>query len=149
MNIYIFADERNNGQYGGVVRPPETPEADAGGGGGGGGHGGRGRGKRGPSKRGRKKAGEGRGGGGGGPVTVPGVASVGSTGVRDMTQPMDEGDMEGEYKLPAPPPEPMINIGSMSVKGSILDDVLSEKKCQLLENPEILEFLRVHCSNNS
>ena len=149
MNIYIFADERNNGQYGGVVRPPETPEADAGGGGGGGGHGGRGRGKRGPSKRGRKKAGEGRGGGGGGPVTVPGVASVGSTGVSDMTQPMDEGDMEGEYKLPAPPPEPMINIGSMSVKGSILDDVLSEKKCQLLENPEILEFLRVHCSNNS
>ena len=149
MNIYIFADERNNGQYGGVVRPPETPEADAGGGGGGGGHGGRGRGKRGPSKRGRKKAGEGRGGGGGGPVTVPGVASVGSTGVSDMTQPMDEGDMEGEYKLPAPPPEPMINIGSLSVKGSILDDVLSEKKCQLLENPEILEFLRVHCSNNS
>ena len=149
MNIYIFADERNNGQYGGVVRPPETPEADAGGGGGGGGQGGRGRGKRGPSKRGRKKAGEGRGGGGGGPVTVPGVASVGSTGVSDMTQPMDEGDMEGEYKLPAPPPEPMINIGSMSVKGSILDDVLSEKKCQLLENPEILEFLRVHCSNNS
>ena len=149
MNIHIFADERNNGQYGGVVRPTETPEADAGGGGGGGGHGGRGRGKRGPSKRGRKKAGEGRGGGGGGPVTVPGVASVGSTGVSDMTQPMDEGDMEGEYKLPAPPPEPMINIGSMSVKGSILDDVLSEKKCQLLENPEILEFLRVHCSNNS
>ena len=149
MIIYIIADERNNGQYGGVVRPPETPEADAGGGGGGGGHGGRGRGKRGPSKRGRKKAGEGRGGGGGGPVTVPGVASVGSTGVSDMTQPMDEGDMEGEYKLPAPPPEPMINIGSMSVKGSILDDVLSEKKCQLLENPEILEFLRVHCSNNS
>ena len=149
MNIYIFEDERNNGQYVGVVRPPETPEADAGGGGGGGGHGGRGRGKRGPSKRGRKKAGEGRGGGGGGPVTVPGVASVGSTGVSDMTQPMDEGDMEGEYKLPAPPPEPMINIGSMSVKGSILDDVLSEKKCQLLENPEILEFLRVHCSNNS
>ena len=149
MIIYIIADERNNGQYGGVVRPPETPEADGGGGGGGGGHGGRGRGKRGPSKRGRKKAGEGRGGGGGGPVTVPGVASVGSTGVSDMTQPMDEGDLEGEYKLPAPPPEPMINIGSMSVKGSILDDVLSEKKCQLLENPEILEFLRVHCSNNS
>ena len=132
------------------MRPPDASEADGGGTGGGGG---RGRGKRGPSKRGRKKAGEGRGGsagGGGGAANVnaPGLANVGPTGISEMT-PMDEGDMEGEYKLPAPAPEPMINIGSMSVKGSILDDVLSEKKCQLLESPEILEFLRAHCSSNS
>ena len=130
------------------MRPPEASEVDGGGGGGGGGHGGRGRGKRGPSKRGRKKAGEGRGGAGGGAGSVTGIANVGSTGLGEMA-PMDDGDMDGEYKLPAPPPEPMINIGSMSVKGSILDDVLSEKKCQLLESPEILEFLRAHCCNNS
>ena len=57
-------------------------------------------------------------------------------------------------------PEPMIRIGPLSVKGnffyqikldfycnisgSILDDVLSDKKCQLLEDPEILLFLKQH-----
>jgi len=56
----------------------------------------------------------------------------------------DPNDVDAEYKVPAPAPEPMISIGSMCVKASILDDVLSEKKCQLLENPEILNFLQLH-----
>ena len=66
-------------------------------------------------------------------------------GVSDIAQ-MEEGELDtgAEYKVPVPAPEPMINIGPMSVKGSILDDVLSEKKCQLLESPEILEFLKLH-----
>ena len=57
---------------------------------------------------------------------------------------MDDMHDEGDYKAPAPAPEPMISIGSMQVKASILDDVLSEKKCALLESPEILNFLKHH-----
>ena len=63
--------------------------------------------------------------------------------------PMDDITEDGKYKAPAPAPEPMINIGSMSVKASILDDVLSEKKCQLLQSPEILNFLKHHNSKHS
>ena len=74
---------------------------------------------------------------------MTGAPGTGGQGVSDPMTEAEAGDQE-EYKMPAPPPEPMITIGSMSVKGSILDDVLSEKKCQLLENPEILEFLRLH-----
>ena len=122
-----------DGQSPGMARSQETQDS---------GGGGRGRGKRGPSKRGRKKAGEGRGAGGGGAAPAVSGPVGGDTHIAD-TEP---GDAE-EYKVPAPPPEPMITIGSMSVKGSILDDVLSEKKCQLLENPEILEFLRLHGVN--
>ena len=141
----------SDGQYPGLVRGQEAQQMetqDSGGGAATGG-GGRGRGKRGPSKRGRKKAGEGRGGGAAPPPAVTGAQGAGSQGqggadTGHMTE-AEAGELEaGEYKMPAPPPEPMITIGSMSVKGSILDDVLSEKKCQLLESPEILEFLRLH-----
>ena len=61
-------------------------------------------------------------------------------------QSTEDADLDNEYKPPAP--EPMIQIGHMSVKASILDDVLSEKKCQLLESPEILEFLQLHGAKN-
>ena len=136
-------------QFPGLVRDSQAMETQDSGGTTGGG--GRGRGKRGPSKRGRKKAGEGRGAGAAAaPPAVTGSQAAGGQGqggagdTVHMTE-AEAGDLEaGEYKMPAPPPEPMITIGSMSVKGSILDDVLSEKKCQLLENPEVLEFLRLH-----
>lgn len=78
-------------------------------------------------------------------ILSDGNISLSVAGVSEL-QPMEEGD--DEYKSPAPPPEPMIQIGHMSVKASILDDVLSDKKCQLLESPEILEFLRLHGSKN-
>lgn len=134
-----------DGQYPGLVRGQDTQQMEAQDSGPV--TGGRGRGKRGPSKRGRKKAGEGRGGGAGTappPVMTTGPQGAGGQGGGDIAE-AEAGDLEaGEYKMPAPPPEPMITIGSMTVKGSILDDVLSEKKCQLLESPEILEFLRLH-----
>ena len=139
-----------DGQYPGLVRGQDTQQMETQDSGGGPVTGGRGRGKRGPSKRGRKKAGEGRGAGAGAappPVVTTGPQGAGGQGGGDTGNiaEADMGDLEaGEYKMPPPAPEPMITIGSMTVKGSILDDVLSEKKCQLLESPEILEFLRLH-----
>ena len=135
----------SDGQFPGLVRDSQAMETQDSGGTTGGG--GRGRGKRGPSKRGRKKAGEGRGAGAAPPPVVTGPQGAGGQGGGEPGNiaEAEAGDLEaGEYKMPPPPPEPMITIGSMSVKGSILDDVLSEKKCQLLESPEILEFLRLH-----
>ena len=135
----------SDGQYPGLVRGQDTQQMETQDSGPV--TGGRGRGKRGPSKRGRKKAGEGRGAGAAPPPVVTGPQGAGGQvgGDTGNIAEAEAGDLEaGEYKMPPPPPEPMITIGSMSVKGSILDDVLSEKKCQLLESPEILEFLRLH-----
>ena len=92
--------------------------------------GGRGRGKRGPSKRGKKK-GEGRGG-----CVVGEVAQ------------QEEGILETENiqeMVPAHHPvEPMLKVGPLALRGSILDEILSEKKAQLMDDPDIMEFMRQH-----
>ena len=38
----------------------------------------------------------------------------------------------------------MFKVGSMMLNSSVLDDILSEKKQELLQHPEIVEFLRQH-----
>merc|ERR1712013_301556 len=105
---------------------------------------------RGPSKRGKKKVagGEGRGGGqlgGGGLGVLPG-----EQGGEDMgQQQVVFNDMGSELNDPsaiAPPlrPAEMFKVGPLSLNHTVLDDILSEKKAQLLEDPDIVEFLRQH-----
>jgi hypothetical protein len=43
---------------------------------------------------------------------------------------------------PTPRPDEMMRIGPLFVNTSILDDILNEKKRELLENKEVIEFLR-------
>jgi hypothetical protein len=97
---------------------------------GGGQGGGRGRGKRGPSKRGKKKGGEGRG--------------VGGMEVMQQEDSIAEADNLQELVQPNLPVEPMLKVGPLSLRGSILDEVLSEKKAQLMDDPDIMEFMRQH-----
>jgi len=114
------------------------------------GEGGRGRGKRGPSKRGKKKAagGEGRGSGqlgGGGLGGLPGEQGSEDGGQQQVVF----NDMGSELNDPsaiAPPlrPAEMFKVGPLSLSHTVLDDILSEKKAQLLEDPDIVEFLRQH-----
>merc|ERR1712106_835753 len=92
--------------------------------------GGRGRGKRGPSKRGRKK-GEGRGGGVVGDVFQQEDGIVETENIQEM--------------VPAHHPvEPMLKVGPLALRGSILDEILSEKKAQLMDDPDIIEFMSQH-----
>ena len=92
--------------------------------------GGRGRGKRGPSKRGRKKVGEGRGSGGV-EISQPEEGIVETENISEMLQVTQ-------------PVEPMMQVGPLALRGSILDEILSEKKAQLMEDPDIIEFMRQH-----
>ena len=98
-----------------------------------GGGGGRGRGKRGPSKRGRKKVGEGRGG----------IVGVGGE-IAQQEEGMIETDNLQEMVPTHQPVEPMLKVGPLALRASILDQVLSEKKAQLMEDPDIIEFMRQH-----
>jgi hypothetical protein len=43
---------------------------------------------------------------------------------------------------PPPRPDEMMRIGPLFVNTSILDDILNEKKRELLENKEVIDFLR-------
>ena len=92
--------------------------------------GGRGRGKRGPSKRGRKKVGEGRGG----PIGAENLQEEGKKETENLQ----------EVAIPRLPAEPMLKVGPLSLRASILDEILSEKKAQLLDDPTVAEFLRQH-----
>ena len=87
-------------------------------------------GKRGPSKRGRKKAGEGRGGGQTGASLNTSGTGEATTKYRERTagqiyfilgitdqQSPDDGDADNNGQEIVKPPEPMLRIGSVSVKG--------------------------------
>ena len=50
--------------------------------------------------------------------------------------------MDGALIPPPPRPEEMMRIGPLFVNTSILDDILNEKKRELLENKEVVDFLR-------
>ena len=50
--------------------------------------------------------------------------------------------LDGALIPPPPRPEEMMRIGPLFVNTSILDDILNEKKRELLENKEVVDFLR-------
>ena len=89
----------------------------------------RGRGKRGPSKRGKKKSeGVGRGGAGGG----GGGAGMIEPEDQEMLEPPEEVERKTE----------MLRVGPLFIKSTILDDILTERKQELLDHPQVVEFLR-------
>jgi len=82
---------------------------------------GRGRG-RGPSKRGRKKAeGGGRGGG----------AGMGAAEMEEDNQEPEVQEKKAE----------MLRVGPLFINSNIIDQILSERKQELMEHPSVLEFL--------
>ena len=102
----------------------------------------------GPSKRGRGKK-DATGGGGRGAVGSMGGGLVGGAGGMDgmgggstMTDGCeDEGAETGEQAAAEKPAE-MLRVGSLFIKSSIFDDVLTERKLELFDNPSVIEFLK-------
>ncbi len=102
----------------------------------------------GPSKRGRGKK-DTTGGGGRAAVGSMGGGLVGGAGGMDgmggsstMTDGCeDEGTETGEQAAAEKPAE-MLRVGSLFIKSSIFDDVLTERKLELFDNPSVIEFLK-------
>ena len=136
--------QSHHGMEGVRTTPAPTRGRGRGRGGGGAGAGG------GPSKRGRGKK-DTTGGGGRGAVGAMGGGLVGGAGGMDgmggggstMTDGCeDEGAETGGEQAAAEKPAEMLRVGSLFIKSSIFDDVLTERKLELFNNPSVIEFLK-------
>ena len=101
---------------------------------------GRGRGRGTGTKRGRGKKDAGGVGRGGAVGATAGGANDGANLAAGANM-EEDGGMEGEAVAAEKPPE-MLRVGSLFIKSSIFDDILTERKLELFSHPSVQQFLK-------